>query len=100
MKPEVEHCTVIELSPDVIKLVEPHYKKIWGDRFEVINADAYEYQPPKGIKYDVVWDDIWDSICADNYEGIKKLKKKYARKTKWHGAWVEYRVKKLFANDY
>jgi len=93
MKPEVEHATVIEISEDVIKLVAPHYKAMYGDRLDIIHADALEYQSPRGSRYGMVWHDIWPNICADNLNDIKVLKKKYARRSEWQGCWVEHLVR-------
>ena len=85
-KPEVKRIVVIEQSTDVIKLISPHFK---DERLTIINADAYEYLPPKGEKYDYVWHDIWDNICSDNLPEMTKLHKKYARKTKWQDSWAK-----------
>ena len=97
-KPEVEHCTVIEIEPDVIALVAPHYQKKWGDRLTIVNEDAFKYRPQKGIKYDMIWHDIWSNICTDNYKEIKTLKAKYRPFKKvggWQGCWVENEIKRL-----
>jgi len=83
--PEVTAVIVIEKSKDVIDLVAPTYKT--DKRFEVINADCFEYSPPKGKSYDFVWHDIWDYITADNLEEMKKLHRKYGRKTKSQSSW-------------
>lgn len=84
---EIELITVIEASEDVIKLVAPFFEK--DKRVEIIHADAYTYQPPKGVRYNVVWHDIWDTICADNLEEMGKLHRKYGRKTDWQGSWAK-----------
>jgi len=86
-KPEVEHVTVIEISPDVIALVGDHYQERFGDRLEIIEADALAWQPPKGMRYDVVWHDIWDNICSDNLPEMHKLHRKYGRRADWQGSW-------------
>lgn len=83
----VEKVTVIEKSEDVIKLVAGHYAKKYGDRIEIINADAFEYKPPKGIRYGAVWHDIWDVICPDNKEQMSKLHRKYGRRADWQSSW-------------
>lgn len=85
-KPEVTKITVIEKSEDVIKLVSPYFK---DERLTIIHADALEYIPPKGEKYDFVWHDIWDYICADNLKEMSKLHRKYGRRTKWQGSWAK-----------
>ena len=86
-KSEVAKATVIEIDPDVIALVGPHYT---DRRVEIIQADAYAYQPPKGLRYGMVWHDIWSDICSDNLEGMKKLHRKYGRRADWQGSWARY----------
>jgi hypothetical protein len=83
-KPEVTSVTVIEKEEDVIKLVAPYYT---DPRVTIIHADAYEWKPAKGIKYDYVWHDVWDNICTDNLEGMGKLHRKYGRRTAWQDSW-------------
>lgn len=90
-KPEVEHVDVIEISEDVISLVAPWFIAKYGDRVSIIHADALEYSPPKGTLYDVAWFDIWDNICADNLENMKKLTRKYARIAEVKGSWARER---------
>lgn len=88
-KKTVKHLTVIELSADVIGLVAPTLTAKWPkDRLTIQQGDAYEFKP-NGVKYDVVWSDIWDNICTDNIEGMKTLKKLWRRHAAWHGFWCE-----------
>jgi len=95
-KPDVTEVTVIEKSEDVVKLVAPTYLK--DSRVTIIHADAFEYNPPKGKRYDAVWHDIWDGICTDNLEGMKKLHRKYGRKARFQASWArdlcEYHLKR------
>jgi len=93
-KPEVERATVIEKAPEVIRLVGPHYKKRYGDRLEIVEADIFEWQPPKGVRYSVAWFDIWDDICSDNLDAMTKLKRKFARRAEWKGCWCEWRCRR------
>lgn len=86
-KPEVTHVTVVEFSEDVIALTGKVYKERYGDKLTIIHADALEYKPPKGERYGAVWHDIWGDICADNLEDMKKLHRKYGRRTDWQGSW-------------
>lgn len=90
-KPDVERVTVVEVDPDVIALVAPHYA---CDRLEVIQADAYVYQPPKGVRYGAVWHDIWDNICADSLPQMTTLKRKYGRRADWQGCWGEWQCRR------
>lgn len=91
-KKEVKTITVIEKSEDVINLVKQHYyDKCPKDKYLIIvHADAFEYKPQKGQRYGAVWHDIWDNICGDNLEDMKKLHRKYGRRTDWQGSWCRY----------
>lgn len=92
---EVEHVTVVELSGDVIALVAGHYKARHGDRLTVVHADAFEWKPPKGARWDAVWHDIWPNICGDDWEAMKALHRKYGRRCDWQGSWCREQVKGL-----
>lgn len=83
---EVTKITVIEKSDDVIKLIAPYFN---DKRLNIIHADAFEYVPPKGEKYDFVWHDIWDNICGDNTKEMTVLHRKYAKKTNWQDSWAK-----------
>lgn len=85
-KPEVLSVTVIEKSPDVIGLVAPSFT---GDpRVQIIHADAFEWKPPKGVRYDAVWHDIWDEITADNLPEMNRLHRKYGFRADWQDSWA------------
>jgi hypothetical protein len=81
----IKTVTVIEKSSDVIALVSPSFANY--KRVTIICADAFEWKPPKDIRYDAVWHDIWDNICGDNLPQMSKLHRKYARKTEWQDSW-------------
>jgi len=91
-KKEVKTITVIEKSKDVINLVKQHYyDKCPEDKyFIIVHADAFEYKPQKGQRYGAVWHDIWDNICGDNLDDMKKLHRKYGRHADWQGSWCRY----------
>lgn len=82
-KPEVEKITVIEIEKDVIDLVGPHMP----EKAEIIHADALTWEPPKGVRYGVVWHDIWASMCADQIPERARLKRRYGRRCEWQGDW-------------
>jgi spermidine synthase len=86
-KKEVKEVIVIEKSEDVIKLIAPTYEK--DKRVKIIKADAFEYIPPKGKKFDFIWHDIWDYICSDNLIEMTKLHRKYGRKTTYQNSWCK-----------
>lgn len=84
LKPDVKRVTVIEKSADVVALVAPH---ITDSRLNIIEADAFDWKPPKGERYGAVWHDIWDDICADNLPEMHKLHRKYGRRTDYQESW-------------
>jgi len=87
-KPTITEVTVIEKSKDVIDLVGPTYLK--DERVAIIHADAFEYKPPKGKRYNAVWHDIWDYICGDNVDEMKTLHRKYGRRSNYQESWCRY----------
>lgn len=91
-KEEVKEITVIEKSEDVIKLVAPTYLK--DKRVKVIKADAFEYEPEKGKRFDSVWHDIWDYITSDNLPEMAKLHRKYGRRTDYQESWCKDECKR------
>lgn len=85
-KPEVTYVRVIEKEQDVINLVAPHFAS--DPRVEIIHADAYEYIPAKGERFDYCWHDIWDEICYDNLGLMAKLGRRYGkRRSDGQGFW-------------
>lgn len=84
-KPEVEQILVVEISEDVIKLVAPTYNT--NPKVTIIQADAFGYIPPKGLIFDYVWHDIWDTLDSENLVEMSKLHRKYAKKTKHQDSW-------------
>jgi len=82
---EVKNVTVIEKSADVISLSGSTYSK--DKRVSIIHADAFDYKPPKGVRYDSVWHDIWDYICSDNLPEMTRLHRKYGKRADWQGSW-------------
>ena len=86
LKPEVEDVTVVEISQDLIDIVSPHYN---DSRVTFICSSAFDYKPPKGKRYQMVWHDIWDNICSDNLKEMEKLHRKYGRRSEWQGSWCK-----------
>lgn len=87
-KPDVTFIKVLELDPDVIKLVSPHFKAaIDAGRLEIVQGDAYAYKPAKDERYDYVWHDIWDDISSDNLKLMQKLTAKWRNRAGKQGVW-------------
>ena len=91
--PNVKHVTVIEISSDVIQLVAGYLKSRYDGQLSIIHADALEWKSPKGKVYNCVWHDIWPNICGDYYDDMKRLHRKYARKTKYQNSWCREEIK-------
>ena len=61
----------------------------------IIEADAFDYEPPAGMKFDVVWHDIWDNICCDNLAEMGGLRSKYENIATWQGCWAQKHCEEL-----
>lgn len=84
-KPQVTRVDVVEISPEVLRLVSPTFK---GERVHFYCEDAFKFSP-NGTRYNAVWHDIWNDICSDNLPAMTRLKRKYGRKCDWQGCWSE-----------
>ena len=82
-KDSVESVTVVERSDEVRSLVASHLP----DKVAVVHGDAFTWKPPRSVRYDVVWHDIWDDICADNLTEMHKLHRRYGKRSDWQGSW-------------
>jgi hypothetical protein len=91
--PRVESITVVEKYGGVIELVEPPLRKAMGGRegiLQVVHADIFTWKPPKGATWDVIYFDIWPTICTDNIPWIVRLHRRFARRKApggWMGSW-------------
>jgi spermidine synthase len=87
-KLEVKSVTVIEKFKHVVKLVEPQLQQLPGiKKLKIVQANVFEWQPPKGQKWDVIYFDIWPSISEDNLPEMARLHQKYKSRKK-PGAWM------------
>lgn len=87
-KEEVERVTVLEISQDVIGLVEPHLRERHGaDKLNIVLGDAYTYKWPVGQTFDYAWHDIWPDVCVDNLKGMERLHRRYGKRVKGQGSW-------------
>lgn len=91
-KSEVDFITVIEIDKELIDMLTPYYQSDW---VYIIHADIFEWKPPKTVYYDYAWYDIWNSICLDNLEEMKRLHRKFERKTTWQGSWCRKELEYL-----
>lgn len=87
---------VVEIDRDVVRLVGPHYRKLLGDRLSLVVGDAMTWKPPRGMKWDVVYHDIWDVVSGANLPQIKVLHRRFAKRARWwQGSWAEAEVRRL-----
>lgn len=93
MKPDVEHVMAVEKSADVIGLVGPHLPH--ANKLAIVHADCFEFQPPRGSRWNVVWHDIWDHLCEDNLPEMHRLHRKYGRRCDWQGSWGRAYIERM-----
>lgn len=97
-KEEVNSVTIVEIHQEIIDLVASQLPL--NGKVEVVHGDIFEWYPPKGIKYDTIYFDIWDNICGDNYEEMKKLHRRFARRLNrdnpncWMSCWRHKETKR------
>lgn len=89
----VATVTVVEESPDVIALVAPTLRHAFGDLLRIIQADIFDWQPPKGARWDWGWYDIWDDICLDNLPEMTRIKRRFGRRVTEQFCWQEQRLR-------
>lgn len=86
----VTRITLIERSPDVIRLVAPYLETRYPGQIEVIEADAFSWEPPEGRFFAVGWHDIWPDPASPNVaEEINQLREHYRPWCEWQGSWPE-----------
>ena len=91
MKPEVDRVTVVELAAEVIELVGPWLQAqatAHGTPLCIVHDDALTWTPTRGARWDMVWHDIWPTICYDHLEDMKRLHRRFGRRASWQGSWA------------
>lgn len=102
-KTTVKSVFVVEKSHDVIDLVEAPLRKELARRFGeersydlgVMEADIFDWEPPKGEKWDTIYFDIWAGKCTDNLKQMAKLHQKFGRRKTSKDAWMDSWCKSL-----
>jgi len=92
--PAVEHVTVIENSPDVLKLVAPYMPT---ERLTIVEADALQWTFTNREKFDCGWHDLWTNMDAGEPHldfWHTRLLMQCRRTVKQQGAWALNRVVK------
>lgn len=103
-KSSVKKIIVVEREKDIINLVYKHIKKFdTENKLELIHDDINNVEFKKGTKFDVIYFDIWNNVCGDNYSEMKNLRKKfrkYRAKDSVVDSWEEEKTKDLDRRDY
>lgn len=78
----VKSITVLELEPDVLKMVKPHYEAM--PKVRIFEADAFDFEPDDLMgtvpsRWDRIMIDIWPDIGPANLPDMKKLHGRYAQ---------------------
>jgi len=89
LNPKVEHITVIENSPDVLKLVQPYMPQT--DRLRIIEADALEWTVQNTQPFTCAWHDLWvnhdeDPSHLDLWHA--RMIHTLSKRVKFQGAWA------------
>lgn len=84
----VSRVTIVEFSPDVIRLVAPYLYGRYPGKIEVVEADAFTWEPPAGRRFTVGWHDIWpDPHARENAAEMGQLEERYRPWCDWQGFW-------------
>lgn len=92
-KPAVQLVTVVEQSADVVALVADPIRRAAGEdgtKLVVRQADIFRWRTTQ--QYDVVYFDIWPSMCGTNVAEMDALRARFAPNLKpggWVGCWRE-----------
>lgn len=99
---KVDKVTVVEISEDVINLVSPWLKGVASKaetELDIICDDAFTWKPEKEAKWDVSWYDVWNYISTDNYEGMKRLHRRFSKRCDYQASWCRKEVEKLIKRE-
>lgn len=77
----ITSITVIEYAQEVIDLIGPQLERYPNSGvLNIIQADALEWRPPRGTKYDTMYFDIWPYIGEGNWPEMVKLHRSYGQR--------------------
>ena len=84
MLPNVTRIDVVEINPDVIRAVRPHYT---DPRVRIRHGDAFKVRWPASYRWDLAWHDIWPTISRDNLPQMDRLERRYAKRIRRQQSW-------------
>jgi hypothetical protein len=74
---DVDSVTVVEKCQDVIDLVSPSLPR--SSKLAMHKGDIFVWRPPPGVRYDVIWFDIWPDIAPTRLPEMAELHGCFAR---------------------
>jgi len=117
VNPAVRSITVVEMFADVIALVWPavqrFHARTWPcerrsaqtgrvtaspPRLDFIHADIFDWKPPAGAKWDVIYFDVWPTKSPDNLSQIARLHQRFKGR-KRPGGWMDSWYAELLRAD-
>jgi spermidine synthase len=75
-QPDVRHVTVVEKYQDVVDLICPTLPRT--DALALVTADIFDWRPPRGHRFDVIWFDIWPDVAPSRLEEMAGLHRRFA----------------------
>ena len=114
--PEVNHVTVVEASPEVLRLVGPHVQPegpgilfepaepapprkgrvvLEAPRLRLVFGDAFTWQPPPVERWDAAWHDIWPYISRENLPEMARLHRRFGGKVAYQASWARYECERM-----
>lgn len=87
---KVRKVVVIEKNAFPINEVGKKWKKVFGDRLEIVHADAFEWLPESGTRFSVGWHDPFLfalHLRSENAAEAEVLMARYAPFCDWQGWW-------------
>ena len=96
---KVTSITVIEKEQEILKIIKDQLPL--NGKVTIIHGDIFSYVPDK--KFNIIYFDIWDNVCGDNWDEIKSLQNKFRSKLKKGGhmfSWRKEDCRDLHRRDY
>jgi spermidine synthase len=87
----VTHVTVVEVERDVLDLVQPAFAgQVAAGRLDLVHGDIRRWRPPRGVRYDTIYFDIWPTLSTANLPEMAALQRRFRYRLApngWLGSW-------------
>lgn len=74
-RPEIRSITIVENSPDVLKVVGSQVK---SDKIRIVQGDIHEWLPRPGTKFQTIYFDCWEHLRPRDLPMIARLHQRFA----------------------